>query len=316
MRTIPLALAASFASGRTSLCMLAKVRLKDGTILAFTTLDAPLTYTDGPDGPILYSPMRSMAMSQQVNSGSLAVDNLIASGLIDSGGITEQQIRAGIFNHARFWIYRVNFLDLSDGHYIWASGTTGETKFSEAGFQVEFRSKTQQLKQPIGENYTLTCTVEYGSPPCGKELEWYDFTVESVDGDEPDRIFSVVGDTTWPDGEIFNQGVIEMETGDNAGAQMDVETVESDTSGDNVTLLLHLPYDLVPGDTGRIRIDCNKQARDAVHGCLAPIRWGDQWVLHHRGFPDIPIADADSLRFPGAQINSGTGSGTISSEAE
>lgn len=313
MRSIPVALAGHLATGRTSLCLLTKMRLKDGTILAFTTLDAPLTYTDGPDGPITYLPLNSLAMSQQVNSASMAVDNVIASGLIQPTGITEQQIRSGIFNHARFWIYKVNYLDLTDGHYIWASGRTGETKFSENGFSVELRSKTQQLKQPIGENYTLTCPVKYGSPACGKDLEWFDFTVDTVDGDEPDRIFNVIGDSSWPGGSRFTQGVVRMTTGDNAGAEMDVESVDS---GDGVTLLLHLPYDLAPGDTGQIRIDCNKQARDAVGGCLSPLRWGDEWVLHHRGFPDIPVADQDSLRFPGAQINSGTGSGTIPSAAE
>lgn len=309
MRTIPVALAASLSSGRTSLCMLTKMRLKDGTTIAFTTLDATLTYTDGPDGPITYSPLNSLAMSEQVNSASMAVDNLIASGLIQIGGITEQQIRAGIFNHARFWIYRVNYLDLTQGHYIWASGSTGETKFSENGFQVELRAKTQQLKQPISESYTLTCPVEYGSPACGKTFEWFDATVDAVDGAEPDRVFTVIGDSSWPGGQKFRYGVVRVVTGDNAGAEIEVESHD----GNDIELLLPMPYAFTPGDEIQIRIDCNKEARDIVYGCKSPDRWGDQWPLHHRGFPDIPVADAASLQFPGAQQRSGTGSGTIPS---
>lgn len=311
MRSIPIALAASLASGRTSLCLLTKMRLKDGTILAFTTLDAPLTYTDGPDGPILYSPMNSLAMSEQVNSASLAVDNLIASGLIQSGEITEQQIRAGLFNHARFWIYRVNFLDLSQGHYIWASGTTGETKFSENGFSVEMRAKTQQLKQPISETYTLTCPVEYGSPACGKTFEWYGAAVDTVDGAEPDRVFTVLGETDWPGGSKFTQGVMRVITGDNAGAEIEVEIHD----GNDIELLLPLPYPLDPADEVEFRIDCNKVARDNVRGCSSPDRWGADWPDHHRGFPDIPVADGASLMTPGAQVRAGAGSGTIPSTA-
>lgn len=307
MRSIPIALAASFASGRTSLCLLTKMRLKDGTILAFTTLDAPLIYTDGPDGPILYSPLRSMAMSELVNSASLAVDNLIASGLIQPTGITEAQIRAGIFSHARFWIYKVNFLDLSQGHFIWASGTTGETQFSKNGFSVELRAKTQQLKQPISETYTLTCPVEFGSPPCGKELEWFDATVETVDGAEPDRVFTVNGDSSWPGGETFRYGVVRILSGNNEGAELEVERHE----GDEIDLLLPLPYALAPSDELEIRIDCNKQARDEVYGCKAPNRWGPDWPDHFRGFPDIPVADAASLQFPGGQTRGAPGSGTI-----
>lgn len=313
MRTIPIQLAASLATGRTSLCYLTKMRLKDGTTLAFTTLDAPLTYTDGPDGPILYSPIRSMEMSQQAMSASLAVDNLIGRGLIQADGITEQQIRAGIFDHARFWIYKVNFLDLSDGHYIWASGRTGETTFSENGFQVELRSKTQQLKQPISEAYELTCTVEYGSPPCGKEFEWFDAEVDSVDPSEPDRVFTVIGGTDWPGDTRFIQGVMRVTSGDNEGAEIEVEAQTVTSNGDEIELLLPLPYALSPGDQLQFRIDCNKQARDEVGGCLSPLRWGADWVVHHRGFPDIPVADSVSLQFPGAQTNGAPGSGTVPS---
>jgi uncharacterized phage protein (TIGR02218 family) len=122
-------------------------------------------------------------------SASLAVDTAEATGVVTDTGITEQQIRAGLFDHARFWVYRVNYLDLSQGHYIWASGSTGETKFTENSFSVEMRSKSQQMKQPISEMYTLTCTVAYGSPPCGKTFDWFDATVDTVDADEPDRIF-------------------------------------------------------------------------------------------------------------------------------
>lgn len=313
MRTIPIQLAASLATGRTSLCFLTKMVLKDGTVLAFTTLDAPVTYADGPDGPLVYAPLRTLSMSQQVNSASLAVDTLVGMGLIQTGGITEQQIRAGIFNHARFWVYRVNFLGLDEGHYIWASGRTGETTFSENGFNVELRSKTQQLKQPISEAYELTCTVEYGSPPCGKEFEWFDAEVDSVDPVEPDRIFTAIGGTDWPGDNRFVQGVVRVISGDNAGAEIEIESQTVDTDGDLIELLLPMPYPLAPGDQLQFRIDCNKRARDAVGGCLSPLRWGSDWVVHHRGFPDIPVADSVSLQFPGAQTNGAPGSGTVPS---
>lgn len=313
MRTIPLALKGHLEGGRTSLCFLVKMRLKDGTLLSFTTLDEAVTYTDGPDGPITYSPDNGVTPSEQVWSGSMSVDTADMTGAIRDTGITEQQIRSGIFNHARFWIYRVNYMDLSQGHYIWASGATGETKFDENRWTVELRSKTQQLKQPISESYELTCTVEYGSPPCGKEFEWFDATVETVDGLEPDRVFTVIGDSSWPGDERFVQGVMRVVSGDNTGAEVEVEVQTVDSSGNSIELLLPLPYPLEPGDEVQFRIDCNKQARDAVGGCKSPLRWGPEWVLHHRGFPDIPIADSVSLQFPGGQIRGAPGGGTVPS---
>lgn len=308
MRTIPVALMDHLETARTSICLLTKVKCKDGTLLAFTTLDTDVTFDDGGiDGPILYSPLNGFTPSEMVWSGDLSVDTAEAAGWIRDTGITEQQIRSGIFDHARFWCYRVNFLDLADGYWIASSGTTGETRFTENGFIVELRSKSQALKQPLGEAYLLTCTVAYGSPPCGKSFEWFDFQVATVDGTEPDRIFSVNGDSSWPGDDRFGYGVVEMLTGNNAGAQVEVEV----NTGNDFELLLPFPYPLVVGDQGQVRIDCNKVARDTVYGCKAPIRWGADWVLHHRGFPDIPVARQGSLQVPGAETPTVPG-GTVS----
>ena len=308
MRSIPIALEAHLATGRTSLCFLLKMRRKDGTILAFTTADIAITYTDGPDGPIEYLPHNGMTPSEQVWSASLAVDTAEAVGIVRDTGITEEQIRAGLFDYVRFWVYRVNYLDLSQGHYIYASGTTGETKFTDNSFSVELRSKSQSLKQPINEAYLLTCTVSYGSAACGKTLEWESFEVDTVDPDEPDRILTIMGSGLL-DSPAYQYGVLHMLTGDNAGAEVEVQL----HSGDDIELLLPLPYPLAPGDEGEIRIDCIKEARDVVHGCKSPLRWGDEWSLHHRGFPDIPVADQGSLLAPGAQTPSVPGSGPVTS---
>lgn len=297
MRSIPIQLSDHYASGRTSLCMLVKVKCKDGTILAFTTLDALVTFTDGPDGPITYQPTNGMRPSEQVWVGDLSVDTAEATGWIAESGITEQQIRAGIFNFARWWIYEVNYLDLAAGYVLKGAGTTGETRFSDTAWTVELRSKTQQLKQPIADLYTLTGRCKYGSPVCGKELEWTAGVVASVDEDEPDRVLVMAADDDLLDSPAYRYGVVRVTSGDNAGAETEVELHD----GLDLELLLPFAYPLEPGDTFEIRIDCNKEARDTVHGCKSELRWGAQWTRHHRGFPDIPLADAAALQVPGAQ---------------
>lgn len=314
MRTIPIHLAGHLASGRTSLCLLTKVKCKDGTILAFTTLDAPVTYNDGgPDGPMVYSPLNGFTPSEMTFVSDLAVDNAEAAGWIRDAGITEQQVRAGIFDHARFWMYRVNYMDLSQGHWIAASGTTGETRFTESGFVVELRGKTQALKQPLAEVYTLTCPVAYGSAACGKTLEWASAVVDTPDATEPDRIFTYKDpDSGFLAAPAYNFGVIKVTSGDNAGAQVEVELHETG----ELTLLLPLPYPLAEDDEFDIRIDCNKVARDDVHGCKSELRWGAEWNRHHRGFPDIPVARQGSLTVPGAETPSVPGSGSVTTTAE
>jgi uncharacterized phage protein (TIGR02218 family) len=297
-----------FASGVTSTAKLVKAVLRDGSFLTWTTADHSITYTDGPDGPLTYNPAVGATPSAFDQSASLSVDNAILSGMITIGEITEQQIRAGIFDGARFWIYEVNYLDLTMGHYIWSAGRFGKTKFSNNGFKVELRSKTQNLKQPIAEMSLLICPVPYGSPACGKEFEWFTAEIDMMSSEEPDRVFTLLPDSNWPDDNRFNRtGVVHVLTGDNAGAEVEVELQD----GLDIELLLIMPYPFQTGDQFEIRIDCNKEARDEVGGCKSLLRWSDEWIFHHRGFPDIPVADQDSLRFPGAQAPSVPGTGTV-----
>ena len=306
MRTIPLALAGHYASRTTSLARIFKMRTKLGPILTFSSTDHDIRYTDGPDGELLYPAMRPGSLSAFDWASSLGVDNAMLSGIINGAGLTEAQIRAGILSHARFWVFEVNYLDLSMGHRIVASGFTGETKFSDNSFSVELRSKTQLLKQPIHESYEKTCPVAYGSAACGKTLEWEGDEVDEPDTDEPDRIFTVAGGSGWPDDDIYTGGVLRVLSGDNAGAEVDVELQD----GTTIELMLPLPYVMQPEDEFEIRIDCNKEARDEVYGCKSELRWGTDWINHHRGFPDIPTAAAAALLSPGAQIM-GAGGGAI-----
>jgi uncharacterized phage protein (TIGR02218 family) len=211
-------------------------------------------------------------------------------GWVSATGITEQQIRAGLFDYATVKIYRVNYMDLSQGHEVMASGTAGETRFSANGWRTEFRSLTQQLKQPISNLYSLTCRAQYGDARCGKAFVWVSGTVTSVDGTEPDRIFTDTA-LTQPD-DHFNLGVVEWLTGDNAGAQMEVDSHASDV----LTLSLPLAYPVSVGDTFRVRQDCDKT--------FAMCRDTHANAVNFRGEHLIPVADGGTNQIPGAQVSS------------
>lgn len=162
-----------------------------------------------------------MTIERLQMTADLAIDNTDLRGWVNDSGITEAQIRAGFFDHARLWVYRVNYMDLSQGHEVIAYGRAGETKFTENGWTTEFRSLTQQLKQPISELYSLTCRVKFGSPECGKSFTWVSGSVTAV-GAENDRQFtdSAAAD---PDHK-YDLGVTEWLTGANAGAQVEIDT--------------------------------------------------------------------------------------------
>ena len=136
----------------------------------------------------------------------------------------------------------------------------------------------------------------------------------SVDADEPDRIFEVATGSGWAGEGAYNQGVIRVLTGDNAGAQMEVESHTHDSGGTGrIELLLPLPYPLQVGDQMDFQEDCSKVWDDAVHGCLH--HWGTERALHFRGQPHIPVEDANNLQIPGAQTPRVPGTGVQQTEA-
>jgi uncharacterized phage protein (TIGR02218 family) len=286
VRNIPIALAADLSSDATTLCLLTKVIFKDGSRMGFTNLDSELTYNDGTD-TLSYPPMNGFTPAQFELTADLTVDNTELVGWVVDTGITEAQIRSGIFDFAKLIVYQINYLEPSHGHILQLAGTAGETVFTENGWKVEFRSKTQQLKQPVNEVYSLTCRAKFGDARCGKPLVWVSGDVTSV-GAESDRIFS---DTTIvEDDHHYDFGVVRFTSGNNTGFEVEVES----QIGNEITLLFPAPFPIQVADEYEIRLDCTYEfsyCKD-VHNN----------VQRFRGEHLIPVSDAGSDQIPGAQM--------------
>ena len=170
----------------------------------------------------------------------------------DSGSPTEAQIRSGLFNFAKVTVYRVNYNDLTSGrHEVVVYGKAGETGYSELGWKTEFRSLSQLLKQTISQPYSLTCRAKFGDARCTKAFVYTAGAVTSL-GAETDRQFN---DTSIVAANgFYNGGVIEWLTGNNAGAQMEVDSYTVGV----FALALAMPFAIVNGDTYRVRQDCDK----------------------------------------------------------
>ena len=98
--------------------------------------------------------------------------------------------------------------------------------------------------------------------------------------------------------DLYNLGVVEWLTGDNAGSQMEID----DFGSGEFVLSLAMPYAIQVGDTFRVRKDCNKEWDDANNGCL--FHWAGDRALHFRGEPHIPVADGGASMIPGTEIGS------------
>lgn len=289
MKTIPVNLLSHLSGMATTWCYLMRVACVGsyaGVIKGFTSLDVNLTYDDG-DGPVLYRADNGFMPAKFQQEATFAVGNSEVEGWVTDAEISERDILSGMFDFAEVTVYRVNYNSLSDGHEVVAFGTLGETQFSGASWKCEFRSLTQQTRQPYGNVFCLTCRNIYGDAKCKKAFEWVEATVTSVDTDA-NRVL-VAGDLVGVAEGHFSPGVLEVLTGENAGADMDVD--ESYVDG-RVVLALPLPFAFAVGDMFRIRGDCDKQ----FSTCKAK---GNH--LEFRGEHLTPVSSTN-LATPGAYV--------------
>lgn len=311
MKTIPIDLQAHKDLETTTLCRLLLIILKDGTTkIGFTSLDIDVAYNNG-DGSVTYRSAQGFTPSRISSQAGTSVDNADLVGILadlDTLGVTEEQVRAGVLDYADAWCYEINYNDLTTGrHEIIARGKLGQVTMDGEQFVAEFRSLMQILKQQITQVTSLTCRAKFGSQPigtgggaieerypCGKTPTWANYTVTAVDGTEPDRIFTASAMTEAA--SYYVPGVVEWLTGDNAGRQVDVAAFASDV----VTMIEPVYFPVVIGDTFRIRQDCTKDWNDASHGCL--YHWGSNRALHFRGEPIIPVGREGEILTPGAGL--------------
>lgn len=254
MKTIHATLLAHEALLQTTTCLLVKVECVGayaGTTLGFTNLDIDVTYNDG-DGALTYAADNGFTPRRFVSRASLGVDDGELEGVIASSGITESDIRAGMFDAAKVTVYRVNYEDLTSGrHEVMEYGRAGQTRYHRLGWVTEFRSLSQLLKQTISQVYSLTCRAQFGDARCGKAFVWTAGTVTSV-GTEADQQFTDSGLVV--SGDFYDAGVIRWLTGDNAGMQMEIGSY----SGGAFELALPMPFNIQNGDTFEARQDCIK----------------------------------------------------------
>jgi uncharacterized phage protein (TIGR02218 family) len=320
-RVIPSQLQDHLDTGQTTTTLLLKITPVSAGYPAYgiTFGNRSIEYDDG-DGVLNYSAYIGMQPSSIIQNASLGINNSESTSLIPEFDvpISEADIRAGVYDFARFSLYLVNYEDLAAGHVEIHAGTIGQVEIDASGlsFVNELRGLVATLKQSVCEKDSLTCRAIYGSQPegsllpgpierfpCGKDAttELVAFTVSAV-GLENSLTFTATPFALAAD--ELNPGIVLWDTGMNAGRTYEIDT---NTSGGIISLAYETSFPIQIGDTGWYRPDCNKQARDTEKGCKAPHHWGSEWPEHFRGEPDIPIGDDEQLSTPGASSAPGFG---------
>jgi uncharacterized phage protein (TIGR02218 family) len=214
------------------------------------------------------------AYSATTNFSPSAID---LTGIAGIAGITRDQIASGVFDNARVYVFKCDFLTPVEDYEPIGSGFFGKTTLEDDKYTIQGMSLIDALNQSVGKTYTAACSRTFGDSGCTKDLTALD-VVGAVNIVTSNR---VIRDTSRAEAaDYFAAGTIQFTTGNNAGLKpLEIKSYAADG-----TITVHEPFYYLPqvGDTFVMIPGCRKRLEDCR----------DKWnnVINFFGFSNIPTS--------------------------
>ncbi len=231
MKTISPALQAHLDGELTTLADLVKITRADGVVKAFTSHDADLV-VDG----VTYVADGSFAAHAFDNAAALKADSAAIEGILDSALLSENEIKAGLYDHARIDVYVCNWSDPAQGVVPLRRGWLGEVRLAGGRYVAELRGLHDLLQRTVGDTYTPECRYDLGDARCGVNVAA--LTVAGSVSGVADRVVFTDAARTEAAG-VFNYGKLVWTSGANTGLSMEVQNW--DAASRTFTLWLPMP---------------------------------------------------------------------------
>jgi uncharacterized phage protein (TIGR02218 family) len=144
----------------------------DGTVVRLTELDVALEIPPIAVGSITigggrYTSVDGFDRTAVENKTGFEVDTAEINGLLNSSGISKEDVRASLYDGADLKIFMVNYRDLTQGALALKRGLLGEVTVSGSGrFQTELKSLKTVLQRRLVEKTSPTCRALLGDNRC------------------------------------------------------------------------------------------------------------------------------------------------------
>jgi uncharacterized phage protein (TIGR02218 family) len=278
VKTLPAGLAASLATGVTTLCWCWKLTRMDNSVLGFTDHDNDLVFDS-----VAYRAESGLTASAWAATAGLAVDTIDAHGALQSASLTEDDLARGLWDGAKIEVWRVDWSD-TDNRVLMFTGSIGEVERGEMAFRAELRSLAHGLNQPKGRIFSALCNADIGDAKCSVNLSSSAFSASaSVLGVLEARASFKTSGLAAFDEHWFSRGLLTWSSGANNSARMEVKRHTISGSDAVIELVQDMPFDIAANDQFSLSAGCDKD----IATCKAKF----DNVLNFRGFPHMPGND-------------------------
>lgn len=157
------------------------IQREDDAVFAFTSHDRDLVFDleafvvaqgyAAPPGIVAtgvqtYLAATSFVPSNVSTQAALNIDNLEIKTILDSSSILEDDLRAGIWDTARFCVFIVNWADLTMGAIIERVGQLGDVNTGRATAVVEMSGLMRAFQNTIGRMTSPLCDADVFDARC------------------------------------------------------------------------------------------------------------------------------------------------------
>ena len=244
------------AQTRTKYTECIRITRTDGTQYRFTAHDKPLKIVEVDDRAYEYTPANSFELTAIETQLGLVVSNMDIKGIIDDDAIAANDLRAGLFDHARVDVFIAYWSGLRVRMLPLRTSWIGELQVRDQEFRVDLRGIAGRLAQMFIETTSLECRWQFCDANCGldeADHRWNTNVLQSIAADT----FTITSGAL-PSGfsvERLNYGRVDFLDGDNAGLSMEI----INAYGNRVRTFLPMPFPIADGDSIRVVEGCDKR---------------------------------------------------------
>lgn len=263
MKKLSKSLADHINSDVTTLATCVKIKLNSGKIITLTDSDQNLNI----DG-LIYNSNSGFSSSSIIISNDLSVDNFDIDMIINSNDISEQEILAGLYDHAQIEIFMVNYESPKSGIIDITQGYFGEIKINGGKFTVEVRGLTYKFDKLIGELYSPNCRAKFGDQRCKIDRNRYS---KSGVVEEITSCYSFIDSSRVEKSDYFDFGIVEFDK---------FKYEIKDFKDKRLEFYLPLDKSIKAGDKYTVTPGCDKTAN------MCKNKYSN--IINFRGEPHVP----------------------------
>lgn len=219
MRTVSSGMQTHLESEEQTVALCWRIQRRDGTNYYFTDHDEII-----PLSGHSYTPIDAGSPSNYRQGSNLNPSNMDLGMAFSSTSGRAAELRAGLFDYAEVWTFRVNWSSPSTVNMVkLAYGRLGEVEIRDNEARIEMRSLTQLLAVPIGNIYTPECRTDLGSSLCKVATSSTTYTrAGTISAVTSNKVFTVAGSASGQAADFYNYGTVRFNAGANNGVLLQV----------------------------------------------------------------------------------------------